>query len=197
MRGEHVSSIRESSHSSSIQKLDKLIDELEQLYQQYPPLDTGSRFGNPAFRDLHLAIVRNVERLHRDILHIQNVGAIEELSIYLSNSFGSEERLDYGSGHELNFAMWLLCLYQLHQIEETDFPVLVLHTFMRYLDLMRKIQSTYYLSLLGAMESGVWTTTSFCPSSLGQASWLATPTLPPKQYIMKSFWMKRETTTSI
>lgn len=143
-----------SPRSLIIQRLDRVLDELEQLYQKYPAFDTGSRFGNPAFRDLHRAIVQDLDRLHRNVLLIDQQAAVEELSVYLSNAFGSEERLDYGSGHELNFMLWLLCLYQLNQFQPSDFPILVLQTFVRYLSLMRKIQSTYYLEPAGS--HGVW-----------------------------------------
>jgi serine/threonine-protein phosphatase 2A activator len=154
VKGKRISSIRDSPRSPIIKRLDKVLDELETLHQQYPPLDTGSRFGNPAFRDLHRAIVQSLDRLHRDLLLLETQAAIDELSVYLSTAFGSEERLDYGSGHELNFVMWLLCLYQLNQIQQSDFPILVLHTFVRYLKLMRKIQSAYYLEPAGS--HGVW-----------------------------------------
>ncbi|EXJ83143.1 peptidylprolyl isomerase [Capronia coronata CBS 617.96] len=154
VRGRPISSLDRQHLSDSIRRLDAVFDVIEGLIDQYPPLDTGSRFGNPVFRSLHQAIVRNVERIHKEVLGIDNEAAIQEISIYVINSFGSEERLDYGSGHELNFMMWLLCLYRLGQIPREDFPALVLHTFMRYLTLMRRIQSTYYLEPAGS--HGVW-----------------------------------------
>ena len=180
VKGKKVSTIRDVPHSQAVQRLDKILDELDHLFGQYPPLDTGSRFGNPAFRDLHRAILLSLERLHREILHIENEGAIEELSVYLSNSFGSEERLDYGSGHELNFVLWLLCLYQLKQIQQTDFPILVLHTFRRYLDLMRRIQSTYYLEPAGS--HGVWGLDDyqFLPFFFGASQLVGHPYITPK-----------------
>jgi serine/threonine-protein phosphatase 2A activator len=180
VKGKRVSAIRHVPHSLLIKRLDEVLDELENLHQQYPPLDTGSRFGNPVFRDLHRAIVQKLESLHRNVLHIGDVAAIEELSVYLSNSFGSEERLDYGSGHELNFLMWLLCLYQLGQVEQTDLPVLVLHTFVRYLELMRNIQSTYYLEPAGS--HGVWGLDDyhFLPFFFGASQLVGHPYITPK-----------------
>ncbi|EXJ77219.1 peptidylprolyl isomerase [Capronia epimyces CBS 606.96] len=154
VRGRPISSVDHQHLSNPIRRLDAVLDVVEKLIDQYPPLDTGSRFGNPVFRSLHKAIVRDVERIHKEMLGLENEAAIQEISVYVIHSFGSEERLDYGSGHELNFMMWLLCLYQLRQIRREDFPSLVLHTFMRYLNLMRRIQSTYYLEPAGS--HGVW-----------------------------------------
>lgn len=178
VRGKKVRSVW--SLSENIQAIDRVLDQLESLLQQYPALDTGSRFGNPAFRDLHKAIVRSLDRIHHEILHITANGAVEELSVYLANSFGSEERLDYGSGHELNFAMWLLCLYQLGKIATEDLPLVVLHTILRYLDLMRKIQSTYYLEPAGS--HGVWGLDDyhFLPFLFGASQLVDHPYITPK-----------------
>ena len=180
VKGQKISTIRDAPYSTVIQRIDEVFDELEILYSQYPPLDTGSRFGNPVFRDLHRAIVQDLERIHRGILHIENVAAIAELSVYLSNAFGSEERLDYGSGHELNFLIWLLCLYQLNQIQQADFPQLVLHVFPRYLEFMRKIQSTYYLEPAGS--HGVWGLDDyqFLPFFFGASQLVDHPYITPK-----------------
>ena len=154
VRGKKTSAVKSEVHSEAIQRLDNVLDELEALYLRFPPLDTGSRFGNPVFRDYHAAVAGMITQLHRDVLEIQDEGSIEELSTYLSSSLGSEVRLDYGSGHELNFMLWLLCLYQMGIVQQQDFAAVVLHTFWRYLDLMRKIQSTYYLEPAGS--HGVW-----------------------------------------
>ena len=180
VKGKKVTSFSKSPLSANVQAIEKVLDQLEGLLQQYPPLDTGSRFGNPAFRDLHQAIVRSLDRIHREILDIESDAAAEELSVYLANSFGSEERLDYGSGHELNFSMWLLCLYRLGKIPSDDLPVLVLHTFLRYFELMRKIQSAYYLEPAGS--HGVWGLDDyhFLPFLFGASQLVDHPYITPK-----------------
>ena len=41
------------------------------------------------------------------------VGARDELRAYLLGGFGSAQRLDYGTGHELSFLAFLGCLWKL------------------------------------------------------------------------------------
>ncbi|KAJ9614276.1 Serine/threonine-protein phosphatase 2A activator 2 [Cladophialophora chaetospira] len=180
VRGRPTTSLDSQHLSAQTKRLDAVLDVFHALLQRYPPLDTGSRFGNPVFRSLHKAIVRDVERIHKEVLALDDEAAIAEISIYLINCFGSEERLDYGSGHELNFMMWLLCLYQLKHVEREDFPALVMHTFVRYLNLMRKIQSTYYLEPAGS--HGVWGLDDyqFLPFLFGASQLIDHPYITPK-----------------
>ena len=61
---------------------------------------------------------------------------------YLMSSFGSFTRMDYGTGHETSFALFLLCLTLVRFFE----PVpdverqLVLVIFLQYLKLCWKLQ---------------------------------------------------------
>lgn len=180
VRGKTISAIDLSSFSPTVQSLDRVLAWLEHLLTQHPAKDTGSRFGNPAFRGFHNAVANNATHIHKDILGIQDEGAVAELATYLNSSFGSEERLDYGSGHELNFTMWLLCLYQLGLVKEDDLSTLVLHTFVQYLDLLRKIQSTYYLEPAGS--HGVWGLDDyqFLPFVFGASQLIGHPYITPK-----------------
>lgn len=47
-----------------------------------------------------------------------------------------------------------LCLVKLRVLEEADFPFLVLGVFWRYIQVMRYLQSTYWLEPAGS--HGVW-----------------------------------------
>ena len=80
--------------------------------------------------------------------------AIPEIKTYLVDSFGSYERIDYGTGHELNFVVFLLCLFELKVYKADDFRSLVNKVFQRYLELMRKVQLIYVLEPAGS--HGVW-----------------------------------------
>ncbi|KAK0982098.1 Serine/threonine-protein phosphatase 2A activator 2 [Friedmanniomyces endolithicus] len=129
-----------------------VLDEAEERLKRCPPLDTGSRFGNPAFRDFLAQVDEALPSWHQK-LNVDDK-AIGEVSTYLAQSFGNGSRIDYGSGHELNFLLWLLCLRQLSLLPDSTFPALVLIVFPRYLRLMRDVQSTYYLEPAGS--HGVW-----------------------------------------
>lgn len=130
-----------------------MLDEAEERLKQCPALDTGSRFGNPAFRDFLKQVDEALPEWHKKV-GLSDSSAIDEVSTYLANAFGNGSRIDYGSGHELNFILWLLSLRQLSVIPDTTFPALALIVFPRYLQLMRVVQSTYYLEPAGS--HGVW-----------------------------------------
>lgn len=130
-----------------------VLNRAEVLLKECPPLDTGSRFGNPAFRSFLDKVNVALPAWHKQ-LGVKDTDAQDEVSMYLANSFGNGTRIDYGSGHELNFVLWLLCLRQLSLLKDETFPVLALLVFPRYLRLMRDIQSTYYLEPAGS--HGVW-----------------------------------------
>lgn len=147
-----ISAARKGLLSTTVSEILSILDDAEILLSSHPPLDTGSRFGNPAFRtylsdiDSHLAAWHTKLGLQQD--------AVEEVSTYFAHSFGSSARIDYGSGHELNFILWLLCLNRLNLLPRDTFPQLALVVFPRYLKLMRAVQSTYYLEPAGS--HGVW-----------------------------------------
>ena len=44
----------------------------------------------------------------------------EELKVYLLGSFGSAQRLDYGTGHELSFVAFLGCLWKVGAFEDGE-----------------------------------------------------------------------------
>ena len=148
------STVANETASKTIQGLKDVLDNLKQLVDRNPAKDTGSRFGNPAFRGFYHDLEQQAVRIHKDCLGLEDEAQVSEISTYLLNALGSAERLDYGSGHELNFMMWLLCLRQVNLISDDDFRAVVLVVFWDYLHLMRKIQSTYYLEPAGS--HGVW-----------------------------------------
>lgn len=48
-----------------------------------------------------------------------------EVKEYLMESFGHNERMDYGTGHELNFLVFLYCMCKIGVYTVNDYPALI------------------------------------------------------------------------
>ncbi|CAE7098774.1 unnamed protein product [Rhizoctonia solani] len=133
----------------------KLLEELESWLSEIPPQISPQRYGNLAFRDWGKRLQRCQVILESKLpsnLH----KAIPLLKPYLLTSFGSFIRIDYGTGHELSFVVFLLCLHKLGFL--ADEPAVdkstVLDIFVKYLHVCWKLQDTYKLEPAGS--HGVW-----------------------------------------
>jgi serine/threonine-protein phosphatase 2A activator len=175
-----VSSVKDSELRAPVKGILEILNEAEALCRDSPPNETGgSRFGNKIFRVFLDKVKQQTTKWHAS-LGLENPDAVAEVSVYLNQSFGNRSRIDYGSGHELNFGMWLLCLHQLTILQESDFRSLVLRVFVRYLEVMRLVQSTYYLEPAGS--HGVWGLDDyqFLPFLFGASQLLHHPYITPR-----------------
>lgn len=172
------SAVKDDDLSPALRTILRILNEANGLVTESPPDDQGgSRFGNKAFR-IFLDLVNEKAVAWHSQLGVGEA-ATEEVIVYLQHSFGNRMRIDYGSGHELNFVMWLLCLYTLRILTEDDFRPLVLIVFNRYLELMRNVQLTYYLEPAGS--HGVWGLDDyqFLPFLFGASQLLHHPFITP------------------
>ena len=168
-----------ASAHPTIHSLLSTLDMVEEIIKRCPPTEQGgSRFGNPAFRDF-LDNVSTQSLPWHQRLGLPSQSSIEETSTYLCHSFGNRQRIDYGSGHELNFVMWLLCLHRLSLLPKSTFSALTLVVFPRYVKLLRILQSTYYLEPAGS--HGVWGLDDyhFLPFLFGASQLLHHPYIRP------------------
>lgn len=109
--------------SPNVAKLALLVSSLKSLIDKAPPQTGPRRFGNVAFRTWHSLVQQDTPRLLREHLpssvweHVagdsHRLTLEKELEFYLLGSLGSPERLDYGTGHELSFLAFLICIWKL------------------------------------------------------------------------------------
>lgn len=84
------------------------------------------RFGNKAFKTwLERIYAHSAEQIAALYPYPEFSAAVPELKIYWEEGFGHYERLDYGTGHELSFTVFLFCLYKLNLFKEEDMPAVV------------------------------------------------------------------------
>jgi serine/threonine-protein phosphatase 2A activator len=111
----------EVDFSEPVRRLQLLLSRLESIIDEVPP-DTGPRrFGNISFRRWYEIVTDRAPQLLDEAISadILNAGkpststAKTELTAYFLGSFGSAQRLDYGTGHELSFLAFLACLWKL------------------------------------------------------------------------------------
>ncbi|KAF8475921.1 Phosphotyrosyl phosphate activator protein-domain-containing protein [Kalaharituber pfeilii] len=164
--------------SQPVQQIVDLIQELEQFIAECPP-DTGPRrFGNVAFRTWHKVAEERIPELLDKHLSTEiichkpttGISAKAEVTTYLMGSFGSAQRLDYGTGHELSFLAFLCAIWLLGSfIPGRDEQAIVLRVIPTYLHLIRTLVKTYTLEPAGS--HGVWGLDdhSFLPYIFGSA----------------------------
>lgn len=114
----------EVQFSAPVRQLQNLLSRLEDLIQEVPPDSGPRRFGNISFRKWHEVLEERASSLLQECLpagilerpssEANGVTAEAELKAYFLGSWGSGQRLDYGTGHELSFLAFLGSIWKLH-----------------------------------------------------------------------------------
>lgn len=58
--------------------------------------------------------------------------AIAEIMVYFIDGFGNSTRIDYGTGHEISFLMFLCCLFKIGVFMQEDKLAVATRIFPRY-----------------------------------------------------------------
>lgn len=142
--------------SEACQRLLAVVTTLSEHVKQCPPAEMQSRYGNPAYRDWFDKLEDSAEQLICDAVgdEIKAKGGVTELKPYLIDSFGNKTRIDYGTGHELAFVMFLCALFKIGVLSQSDKAAVGLKVFSSYMDLCRELQTVYRMEPAGSM--GVW-----------------------------------------
>ncbi|KAF8602870.1 Phosphotyrosyl phosphatase activator [Ceratobasidium sp. AG-I] len=146
----------EGASEQSIHSLLRFLEELNTWVEEIPPQESPQRYGNLAFRDWGQRLEERSETLLREMLPESLHAVIPFLQPYVLTSFGSFVRIDYGTGHELSFVVFLLCLHKIGflpsevQVERST----VLEVFVKYLHVCWRLQDIYKLEPAGS--HGVW-----------------------------------------
>ncbi|KAI3617661.1 hypothetical protein CBS9595_003570 [Malassezia furfur] len=186
---------RASSHDpidrviALLQKLDTWTDEIE-------PQTSAQRFGNLSFRTWGKRLEETIEALHKELLPEPLQPFALELRAYFFEAFGSFVRIDYGTGHELNFVAWLDYLHRLHFFVDSAEADAVRHSeerlalevFPAYLRVVWHLQDRYSLEPAGS--HGVWGLDDyqFVPYILGAAQLRDSTSFTPQSVISRTLY---------
>ena len=181
----------ESIKEICLVQVKELLDDLTMLVDEVKPIqgDKNQRFGNKAFRTWCDGMKKRCQTLLEENYEISERS---ELLPYLQESFGNQHRIDYGTGHELSFIIFLMGLYKLvickdnmklpvDQAKIVSQEILTLFS-VKYMPLCRKIQLTYQLEPAGS--HGVYSLDDFqfLPFLFGSSQLVAHPLLEPKNF---------------
>ncbi|CRH03851.1 serine/threonine protein phosphatase 2A activator, putative [Plasmodium relictum] len=144
--------------SRNVYNIFQLVKNMNKCIDYCPPVKQSSRFGNKGFQNFCDEYYKEIDNYLPQILNESNIPNISEhffqLAYYLKNSIGNKNRIDYGTGHELNFLLFLFCLNKLNFFNESDYKHLVLVLYRQYLEGVRRIQIVYTVEPAGSR--GAW-----------------------------------------
>ncbi|KAF3426475.1 hypothetical protein E2986_04605 [Frieseomelitta varia] len=173
----------ECTQSLIIANVIQMLNEFDEWITQIPPTEQPQRFGNKSFRVWHEKLQQNgivelqkvlPEKLHR---------AVPEIVQYLYEGFGNPTRIDYGTGHEMAFLMFLCCMFKIGAFTQDDKVAVVVKIFNRYLELVRRLQLTYRMEPAGS--HGVWSLDDyqFVPFIWGSAQLIGHSRIEPRHFV--------------
>lgn len=160
-----------------------MLNKFDEWITQIPPTEQPQRFGNMSFRTWQERLEQNGEEELKQVLPSDLHRAVPEVIQYLYESFGNPTRIDYGTGHEMAFLMFLCCMFKIGAFKQNDKVAVVVKVFHRYLELVRRLQLTYRMEPAGS--HGVWSLDDyqFVPFIWGSAQLIGHPRIEPRHFV--------------
>lgn len=106
----------------AVRRLTALLTTLRQSISDHPPATSSQRYGNLAFRSWSAAMLPALPALVDAVVPASHKAFVPYLLPLLAETapFGNATRLDYGTGHELAWFLFLFALRRIGVLEETD-----------------------------------------------------------------------------
>lgn len=173
----------EYPQSPLVDNVVQMLNKFDEWITEIPPTEQPQRFGNKSFRIWHERLEQNAIEELKQVLPEELHRAILEIVQYLYESFGNPTRIDYGTGHEMAFLMFLCCMFKIGAFKEDDKVAVVIKVFNRYLELERRLQLTYRMEPAGS--HGVWSLDDyqFVPFIWGSAQLIGHPRIEPRHFV--------------
>lgn len=165
-------------------KLLDMLDKIQSWMDLYPPEESmNQRYGNKSYRKWYEHLQNEMSSIVSSILPDPMKAAAIELCAYLADSFGNSTRIDYGSGHESSFVIFLLCLYRIGYLTGADHQAVVLRVFIKYLHLCRSLQTVYKMEPAGSQGVHSLDDFQFIPFLWGSAQLANNKSFVPESYL--------------
>lgn len=142
--------------SSNIEIIINFLDTIEKLVSEFPAINQEKqRFGNTAFRSWYEAVEKLYEAELAPKLNLfygedKDFLLSNEIMPYLLECFGNSKRIDYGTGHELNFVFILIILLEVQWFKTEELQKLIQIVFKKYLSVCKTVQTVYKLEPAGS-----------------------------------------------
>lgn len=137
-----ASSSSDDASDDGVAEVVRTLKACQDLIDLHPPSKKSQRFGNKSFRDWYKAVSDSNFFSSRS----------PELVSYFLASFGNPTRLDFGTGHEAHFLLFMMCLSKLDIVSSNRNLVSIV--FPAYVALSKRLQRTYNLEPAGS--HGAW-----------------------------------------
>lgn len=138
-------SIKNDKNQQKNKHITSLLTHITTILTKIDAHSSPQRFGNSAFRTFYDKLQQEMPKISSK--YQMNYG---KSPFYLIESFGNPTRIDYGTGHELNFICHLYVLHSLNKIEINEMR----NALDMYFDLVRSVINKYTLEPAGS--HGVW-----------------------------------------
>ncbi|EJW78233.1 hypothetical protein WUBG_10859 [Wuchereria bancrofti] len=164
-----------------------ILDDLQKWTLEYPPEDMETqRFGNVAFRKWHDRLTEEADDIIYGLLTAEKKALSWNYfhTFWIHSAMQRELITDQNLlGHEASFLIFIFCLRKLGVFVPSDNRSLVLRLFLKYIRLIRCLQTTYRMEPAGSRGVHALDDFQFIPFVWGSSQLIGNKRLIPESYL--------------